>query len=191
MADTILILFNTELSKNIELPKDPKLWKKKHVIEYLTLKKDELDLDHEDFEIFQKNKLLGSAFVSHTYDELIDKNGEYKLSIGTAKAIISLISELTLTMDNKKKQIKVYVKRDLSLLIEKRYKIICNERTVIKEIPEFNPECKDIKNEPAFNRCIVEIKVFLNKFILIIIPFFLLNINLFIFKKSITLILFE
>ncbi|CAG8675318.1 11082_t:CDS:1, partial [Paraglomus brasilianum] len=46
-------------------------WKRAQVLTFLRSKKDELDLDDEDIDIVQNNKVAGLAFLELTADKLM------------------------------------------------------------------------------------------------------------------------
>lgn len=151
-----------------ELPCNPKTQKKKHVLRYLYSKKEELDLDEEDISIFEKNKTSGFTFINLTYEKLIDENGKYRLPDGPAFAISKLISDLNISNPNnttiKKKPFNKYTLKDLASILKQKYNINCNEKTAIKEIPEFKPGFRDVKNNLVFKRCVAEIEVTIHNF---------------------------
>ncbi|CAG8654767.1 4292_t:CDS:2, partial [Paraglomus occultum] len=65
-------------------------WKRAQVLTFLRSKKDELDLDDEDIDIVQKNKVAGRAFLNLTAEEL-ERCG---MTMGPAKTIVDLIKEI-------------------------------------------------------------------------------------------------
>lgn len=140
-----------------DISSNPTTWKRKDVIAYLNLKREELDLDEKYIKIFEKNEVTGLGLLVLTYDDLVNKHGEFQLSFGTAKIIINLIEELN--TQKKKKPLHKYTLKDLASLIQQKYGITCNEATVVKEIPEFIPGFVDVKNNEIFKRCLAEIKV--------------------------------
>lgn len=93
-----------------------------------------------------------------TYNDLVDKQGEFQLSIGAAKILSNIIEELN--AQKKKNPFHKHTLKDLSSLVHQKYGIICNEATVVKEIPVFVPDYVNVKNEEVFKRCISEIKVY-------------------------------
>ena len=69
-------------------------WKRNDVTKFLQDKKEELDLDNEDIDIFQKKKVAGRDFLSLTLETLTQKDGLFVLSYGPAERISSLINKI-------------------------------------------------------------------------------------------------
>ena len=84
------VMSNTPLPSVEEVNK----WKRNDVTKFLQDKKEELDLDNEDIDIFQKKKVAGRDFLSLTLETLTQKDGLFVLSYGPAKRITSLVNDI-------------------------------------------------------------------------------------------------
>ena len=80
------VMSNTPLPSVEEVNK----WKRNDVTKFLQDKKEELDLDNEDIDIFQKKKVAGRVFLELNVDEL----EKWGMESGPAKGIVGLVKEI-------------------------------------------------------------------------------------------------
>lgn len=65
-------------------------WKRSEFLPYLQSKKDELDLDSEDIEIFKKKKIAGYEFLELNVVKLM----QYGLEPGAADRVVRFIKKI-------------------------------------------------------------------------------------------------
>src|SRR6185312_14559928 len=81
-----------DLTIPMDLPEDVKKWKRADVQSFLKANKGVIDLDNDNIEVFEKNKVGGAALLNLVYTELVEK--PFGLPGGSAKSITYLVEEL-------------------------------------------------------------------------------------------------